>query len=194
MRARTLLLSGLIATPALATPTDAPPARGRWSVGLALRPELAAGGAGVGTQTSFRFRFTPAWSFDMVGRSLYSTGFEGEDDELYLALGAGVGFEGGAALDAWSPRAALRFTHVHHAPLESWGDTPFSNVAGDSSGGVRHRSGAEAAVGLVAPSITDLWGQALRWELELSGGVLPSSSHFAWTTALVVGLSLDSVQ
>ena len=120
--------------------------------------------------------------------------FEGEDDELYLALGAGVGFEGGAALDAWSPRAALRFTHVHHAPLESWGDTPFSNVAGDSSGGVRHRSGAEAAVGLVAPSITDLWGQALRWELELSGGVLPSSSHFAWTTALVVGLSLDSVQ
>ncbi|MEZ4471201.1 MAG: hypothetical protein R3F60_10450 [bacterium] len=189
MRVAILLLAVAGAQAALAAPT-----RGPWTVGLALRPELAAEGAGLGTQASFRYRFTPTFSLDSVGRSTLSWGRAGGEDELYAALGVGVGFELGDDLEAWSPRAALRLTHIHHATLESWGDTPYANAAGDSSGGVRHRSGFEGAVGLVAPTLTPLWGQALRWELELSAGLLPSSEHFAWMTALVIGLSLDATR
>jgi len=169
--------------------------RGPWTLAYGLRPELSAQGGGLGTQAAYRYRFAYGLAFDAVGRGGISRArVDAGADQFYLALGAGLGWESAAGLTDWSPRAALRFTHVHHATLESWKGTPGANLAGDSDGGVLHRSGAELALGLVAPELTDLWGQSLRWELELTGGILPSSEHFAWTTALVASFALDRVQ
>jgi hypothetical protein len=170
------------------------PKRGKWSAGLGIRPELAAGGSGLGFQSMFRYRFAPNWSLDTAGRSVHSVAQDaGDPDQFYLALIIGLGWLEDVPPTEWTLRTSARFTHVHHATVDSWKDTPFANLAGDSDGGVEHRSGAELAVGAVAPMLTDLWGEGLRWEIELQGGVLPSSSHFEWTAGLTVGLLIDSI-
>ena len=168
--------------------------RGRWSAGLGLRTELAAGGIGPGFQTMFRYRFARHFAFDALGRSTLSWASEaGDPDQLYLALGAGVAWIQNLTPSEWDFRTSLRLTHVHHAPTDSWLDTPGSNVAGDSTGGVQHRSGAEWAVGVLAPRLSRLWGHSLRWEIEAQLSTLPSSDHFVWASGLTVGLLIDSM-
>lgn len=171
------------------------PYRGKWAAGLALRPEVAARGEGLGFQSIFRYRFSDRFALDTVGRSTLSWAREpGEADQLYLALGAGIAWYEREMVHRWSWRAAARLTHVHHASLESWAGTPGLNIAGDSGGGVAHRSGGELAVGVTAPSLTRLWGESLRWEVELQAGALPSSDHFAWTGGLALALIIDAVE
>lgn len=172
-----------------------PPRRGNWSAGLGVRPELSGGGLGLGFQTMYRYRFTPNIALDTLGRSTLSWAHDdGDPNELYLAIGAGVAWLEAADVYQWTWRTSARFTHVHHAATDSWLDTPGSNVAGDSSGGVRHRSGAEWAVGVLAPKFGDVWGQHLRWEIEAQLSTLPSSDHFVWATGLTFGFVIDSVE
>ena len=167
--------------------------RGQWSTGLGLRTELAAGGIGPGFQTMFRYRFARHFAFDALGRSTLSWASAPSDpNQFYLALGAGVAWIQGLTAVEWDWRTSLRFTHIHHATTDSWLDTPGSNAAGDASGGVQHRSGAEWAVGVVAPKLTKLWGHNLRWEIEAQLSTLPSSDHFVWATGLTLGLLIDS--
>lgn len=172
-----------------------PPRPGSWSTGVGLRPALSAGGTGVGFQTMYRYRFTPNVALDTLGRSNLSwANAAGDADQFYLALGAGVAWQQAESVYQWAWRTSARFTHVHHASTDSWLDTPGANVAGDSSGGVAHRSGAEWAVGVIAPKMTDLWGQHLRWEIEAQVNTLPSSDHFVWAAGLTIGLVIDSVE
>ncbi|MCA9539807.1 MAG: hypothetical protein KC620_13010, partial [Myxococcales bacterium] len=140
--------------------------QGPWSLGLALRPERVAEATGMGGQVHFRYRPLAALTIDGLTRSLVAFGDGDTDDHLAISLGAGAAWTPVADLDAWAPRLGARFTHVHHATLASWEDTPFANLAGDSSGGVRHRSGVEAAVGLMAPRWFDLGDMAGRLDLE----------------------------
>lgn len=187
-----ILGSALVAGLFLSPPA---PSRGNWAAGIALRPEIASKGDGLGFQSIFRWRFARNFGLDTVGRSTLSTARDpGIPDQFYLALGAGVAWFEREYVNQWSWRAAARLTHVHHAPRESWEDTPGLNLAGDSGGGVQHRSGAELAVGVTAPSLTRLWGESLRWEVELQAGALPSSTHFEWTGGLALALIIDAVE
>lgn len=186
-----------LAEPGVAAPSATPSVteRGSWSAGLGIRPEHASGGTGFGFQSAFRYRFTPTIALDTVGRSVWSPARDaGDDDQFYLALAAGLAWVEADAPSRWATRVSGRLTHVHHATVDSWRDTPGSNLAGDSDGGVEHRSGFELAVGAIAPGFTGLWGQNLRWEIELQAGYLPSSEPFKWTAGLTLGLLIDSVK
>lgn len=185
-------LIAALAAPALAEPT--PALRDTWAIGFALRPEIAPGGRGIGTHLTLRYRLLDWLDLDLAGRGLLATAWDDtDDDELYVALVAGLAYAPIADVDRYAPRAGLRFIHVHHATTQSWSDTPIANIAGDSDGGVRHRSGLEVALGLQGPRLFDLWDSAGRLDFELSGSMLPSSDYFQYTVALAIGLVLDGV-
>lgn len=172
----------------------APALRDTWAIGFSLRPEFAPGGRGIGTHLALRYRLLDWLDLDLAGRGLLATAWDDtDDDELYVALVAGLAYAPLADVDRYAPRAALRFIHVHHATTQSWRDTPIANIAGDSDGGVRHRSGLEVALGLQGPRLFDLWDSAGRLDFELSGSMLPSSDFFRYTVALAIGLTLDGV-
>ncbi|RMG19327.1 MAG: hypothetical protein D6729_05590 [Deltaproteobacteria bacterium] len=161
-----LLLGGCAAAdPALRRP-------GPLSFTSQAAPTLQMAGGGATGQLTVRYRFHPSFFVDGVGRSgiVVPKGFA-PDDTFFLALAAGVGWR--VDLGQWIPRVALRFTHIHHATFESWHRTPWASLAGDSSGTVQHRSGAELAVGLRSATLNRLGNWGLFVDLEASAGVLP---------------------
>ncbi len=184
----TLALALTLTTPALAAP------RGDWALGAALGAEGSAAVAGARTQASGRWRFADAWSVDLAGRSA-SLGAQDPavDDQIYLALLAGVAWTPLTDADDGAPRVALRFAHVHHAPTESWEATPFANLAGDSSGGVVHRSGAELAVGYTTGAGWRLGDWAMNLDFEATFAALPGSDALGVSGALNVGVVFESL-
>ena len=174
------------AQPAAPAAPAAPADSASFTLGAQLRGDLAAGGGGGGGQLVFGWRLGERLALDAVGRAGYLRAPAHLDDLLALSLALGPAWERALA-PGWRGRATLRLTHVHHASVASWGATPGGNLAGDSSGGVRHRSGLEAALGLVGG---DLGGPRHRfeWSVELSAGWLPSSAELRYTGALAAGL------
>jgi hypothetical protein len=149
-----------------------------------------SGGIGSVSQLTGRYRFARHWYMDIVGRS--GTVFAGSAsaDQFYFAMGVGPGFSTGEELDGWEFRASPRVTHVHHASFDSWGETPWSNLAGDSNGGVRHRSGAELAVGVSGPQFGRIGDLRFLWSADVMAGVLPSSEEMKFGAGALLGLSL----
>lgn len=123
-----------------------------------------------------RFRLTEQWFVDVVGTSgAVLDNFDG-GDQFFLGLAAGPGFSTGEKPAGWELRISPRLTHIHHASFRSWGDTPAANLAGDSNGGLQHRTGAQLAVGLAGPDINlMIWDLAVLWDVEILADVLPNS-------------------
>jgi hypothetical protein len=151
-----------------------------------------AGGAGPLGQLTARFRFADHWYIDAVGKS--GAVFDGlsSDDQLFLGLAVGPGWSSGEDRLGWELRVSPRLTHIHHASFASWSDTPGSNLAGDSNGGVSHRSGAELAVGVSGPELFRLGDSGVLWSVDVLGNYLPSSEPMEFGAGVVFGLSLTS--
>lgn len=191
MRALWIYLTVMCSTLILA-PSFASGAPSNWRLSGGVRAEAAAEGGLGGGQLGARWRFAESWGLDLVGRTGYLSAYNAEDgdDHAYLGLLAGVSWlmaEG----DHWSPALGLRFAHIHHAPLGSWRHTPGANLAGDSNGGVRHRSGAELALSVAGPTLYQSPGWRVRWHLEATGGALPASEMMAWMAGLTIGLTVE---
>ncbi len=149
-----------------------------------MRGETAAGGSGAATELGVAWRAFERVDVDVWGRTGYLLGADG-GDTAYLALLAGPTWR--LPLNAGTALLSLRFAHIHHAPAGSWVDHPVGNLFGDSSGEVKHRSGAELAAGwLGGPVFAD--DPALRWRASVTAGALPSSDALAWTAGLTVGV------
>ncbi len=152
--------------------------------------QMQSGGASPLGQVTGRYRFAEHWYVDVIGKSGAVLSDLSADDQLFLGLGAGPGFSTGEDLDGWELRVSPRLTHIHHATFGSWGDTPFANLAGDSNGGVSHRSGAELAVGVNGPQFGQ-WGDlSFLWSADAIANYLPSSEAMRFGVGAVLGLSV----
>ena len=149
----------------------------------------SGGVASVGQLTA-RYRFTPRLYLDIVGKSGQLFARSSYDNQLYLALGAGAGISTGEAPNGWEFRFSPRVTHVHHASTDSWRETPLSNLAGDSDGGVQHRSGVELAAGVTGPQFGSFRSRRFLWSADLLVDFLPSSDEMEFGVGAVVGISL----
>ncbi|MFN3201074.1 MAG: hypothetical protein ACE366_21920 [Bradymonadia bacterium] len=175
----------------LLLPVTAVAERSPWSFSAGPRLEAAAEHGLGGSQAGARWRFSESFALDLVGRQGYLSSYEeGLGDHAYVALLAGITWQGADAGDGWTPNVSARLAHIHHATAESWAETPGANIAGDSNGGVEHRSGAELAVGLLGPRLYSGEGWHLRWSVELSGTTLPSSEVMGWSMGLTGGVAL----
>ncbi len=187
-----LASSTALLTAALAL-TPAPASANEMTISLGLGGQLSAGGAGGTGSSGFRYRFTDRFGVQVAGQvgHLTATGASGEDDQLFLGLAVGPMLSTGTAPHGWEGLAFLHLTHVHTASVASWERTPGANLAGDSSGGVHHRSGLELGLGVIGPALADHGeGTHVVWEADLIGAVLPSSEPLAWTMALRLSLAL----
>lgn len=152
--------------------------------------QMQSGGASPLGQITGRYRFAEHWYVDVIGKSGAVLTDLSADDQLYLGLGVGPGLSTGEDLDGWELRVSPRFTHIHHATFGSWGDTPFANLAGDSNGGVSHRSGAELAVGVNGPQLGQLGDLRFLWSADAIANYLPSSEPMRFGLGAVLGLSV----
>jgi hypothetical protein len=152
--------------------------------------QMQSGVASPLGQLTGRYRFADHWYVDVMGKSGAVLADLSGDDQLFLGLGVGPGFSTGEDLDGWEFRVSPRFTHIHHASFKSWGNTPGSNLAGDSNGGVSHRSGAELAVGVNGPQFGQLGDLRFLWNVDALANYLPSSVAMRFGVGAVVGLSL----
>lgn len=165
--------------------------RGGWAVDPSVRGQVVAGASGPAGQLAVRYHVLDDFAVEALGRSGYA--FADADDVLFVGLLAGFAYAPAADAADWAPRVGARLAHIHHATVESWGDQPFANLAGDSSSTVQHRSGLEIAVGASAPRWLPVGAWATGLDLELTGGWLPSSDVMEWNVSLGVGLSFFSL-
>lgn len=143
-------------------------------------------------QLTVRYRFLANWYVDVVGMTggVHSQfGYSGSDQQ-YSALALGPGYSTGEDREGWEFRVSPRFSHVHHATFESWGDHFWANLTADSDGAVRHRSGAELAIGLTGPRFGQFLGGRFIWTADVVGNFLPSSDEMTYGLGVVLGLSL----
>ena len=158
-----------------------------YDLAVAVHAEGASQVAGGRGQLAGRFSLWGPISAEVIGRSGTAYGHLARaPDQIYLALLGGLAWTPAGA--GFRPKLSLRAAHVHHATQASWGETPGANLAGDSSGGVVHRTGFEAGAALLTPR----WWRLGDWrgglEVELTGGALPSSEAFGWTVGLGLGV------
>lgn len=156
-------------------------------------------GAGVHTYSSgsgptgqLTLRYSPFEHLvvDVTGRSgAVLNHFDGRDTYFGTLL-LGAGLSSGMSRQGWQVRLVPRLMHVHHATGASWLDTPGANVAGDSSGGVLHRSGAELGLGVTSPPFGSLGQYSLIWDAEINAGVLPASLEMRRSLGVLFGVSL----
>jgi hypothetical protein len=180
-------LAALLGTPAIAAADeDAAPLRLFVESGF----QMQSGGASPLGQLTGRYRFAEQWHVAIIGKSGAVLSELSGGDQLFVGLGVGPGFSTGEDLDGWELRVSPRFTHIHHATFRSWGDTPISNVAGDSDGGVSHRSGAELALGVNGPQFGRLGDLRFLWSVDALASYLPSSAPMRFGVGAVFGLSL----
>jgi hypothetical protein len=137
-----------------------------------------------------RYRFHQRWFVDIVGSTGAVLNNLDGGDQFFVSLAAGPGFSTGENPAGWELRISPRFTHVHHATFSSWADTPGSNIAGDSNGGVHHRTGAQLALGVAGPDLNIFQTLAICWGTEVLADYLPNSSEMAMGAGLMVNFSL----
>lgn len=160
-------------------------------------PMMAAQGNGVLGDLALRYPLGHRWGVQIAGRSGW---LQAQTPCLGAAPNQNCASQGQLALlvgPTWTTalgertlHASVLLAHVHHTATANWQASPVANAAGDSSGDVQHRSGAEFQIGLSsAPwSVSDRWALAL--ELELNAGILPSSQVFAWSGGAQLGLAV----
>ena len=141
-------------------------------------------------QIAARYDITDHVFVDAAGRTGAALRTFPDQDQLYVALLSGVGLSTGHWLDAWKLHVSARFAHIHHASVESWGETPGANIGGTSSGGVEHRSGAEFGLGTQGPAlyVAD-GGFTVGWNAELLAQWLPASPELSWGLGGMLGLN-----
>ena len=191
-----LAIAGLLLNAGTATAaSDVDAAIGKARTDIALGAFLAPGGFDLRGEARWRYRLHPLVDLAVAGRagmlrSTASTGSSNDLDQLVLSLGIGPVLHTQPARDAWEFAAGLLVAHVHHARLSSWQRTPLANLAGDSSGSVRHRSGLEAFAAATAPPIAQLGSYVLLAGAEVGASWLPSSADLrtAWGARLTLGV------
>jgi hypothetical protein len=151
---------------------------------------IHSGGSGPTTQLTLRYQLLEYLVMDATGRSGTVLINRDGQDPYFAALLIGAGVSTGRLLHNWELRLTPRFMHVHHAPGQSWLDTPGANLSGDSSGSVVHRSGAELAMGVTFPATGAIGPYRLLWSAELNAGLLPSSEEMARSIGFLIALSL----
>jgi hypothetical protein len=184
-------------------PTAAQAEVGRGRLDSSLAAFAAAGGVDYRGEVRLRWRLLDHLDVAVAGRAgllrvalddRFGPGTAGashaEADQFVLALGVGPMWSSGARVDGWELYGGVLLAHVHHARLPSWQRTPLANLAGDSAGSVRHRSGIEALFGFSPAPLTRLGDYALLAGAELGAGVLPSSQELSWSAGLRLTLGL----
>ncbi len=81
-------------------------------------------------------------------------------------------------------------THIHHTTVEEWLNHPLLNIAGDSTGTVKHRTGLELQVGLTIPDLHRFTAWSLDLEFDALLGTLPTSDVLAWAAGGRIALAL----
>lgn len=178
-----------------AVATDADDGIGRARVDISLAPFVAKGGVDVRGESRFRYRIRPLIDLVAQGRAgmlrADSDAKERDDlDQLTLSLAAGAVVHTRPARDRWEFAGGLLLAHVHHATLASWKRTPGANLAGDSTGSVRHRSGLEVFVAATARPIAQLGDYALLLGGDACFTWLPTSPALQTSAGIRITLGL----
>lgn len=70
------------------------------------------------------------------------------------------------------------------------GNSPCSNITGDSHGGVHHRTGVQLALGVAGPDRNIFPRLALCWGVEVLADYLPNSPEMGVGAGLMFNFSL----
>ncbi len=144
-------------------------------------------------QLTSRIRFHDHWFGDLVvmtGGVHQQFSSPSMQDHGYGAVALGPGLSSGETPDGWEFRASPRFTHVHHTTYENWRNNFWANMVADSDGDVRHRSGAELALGVTGPRFGELWDRQFVINTDAVVSWLPTSDIMTWGAGLMVGMTL----
>ncbi len=195
----TACMTAAASAPAAAAPVEAAQASdegiGKVRVDVAFAPFVAKGGVDLRGESRFRYRIHPLLDLAVQGRAgMLRADSDAKDrdtlDQPTLSLAAGAVVHTRPARDTWEFAGSLLLAHVHHATLASWKRTPAANLAGDSAGSVRHRSGLEVFAAATAPAIAQLGDYGLLLGADACFTWLPTSPALQTSAGVRITLGL----
>lgn len=180
-----LLLLSCVALPAFAHPA---------AVVASSGVQAVSSGAGASGDLALRWCFGTWWGVALTGRAggVMSTHAGDPSHANHLLLGLLIGPVAVFPVGANTGHVALQIQHIHHASSGDWADHPLANLAGDSSGSVRHRSGVELSGGVSWPTSVTAGTWHLVLETDIAASLLPSSDRMAWAAGVRFGVGLAS--
>ena len=158
------------------------------SIQIQLRLDGTSHNRGFGSQFVYRWKPKSQLGIDFIGGVGYlrqSPNWLSDMASIYLSIGPSWHKNISHNFSIYS---GIRFLHLHHATLESWRNTPFANLTGDSAGGVLHRSGFGMAIGCSQKEVVKTWGANFSWENEVSMHMVPSSTAYFFFASFATGL------
>jgi hypothetical protein len=117
----------------------------------------------------------PRWALEIVGQAGYAPSVR-DVDALWIRIAVGLRWED--RLRPVRPWIAGRLVHLHLAPSATWREHPGASIAGDSSHGLEHRSGAAIAAGVGFDRA--LLGIPLRWSFGVEASFIPIGNGPRW--------------
>jgi hypothetical protein len=143
-----------------------------------------AGGPAPSATGSLRLALPMARFFavEVSGSSGYAIG-RGTSDDFWLRLALGLRVED--AHRALRPYGVFRLVHIHFAPVSTWEAHPGDSIAGSSTEGLQHRSGAALGAGVswAVPRTED----HLRAMAEIEVSWIPIGDPPSWFATAEAG-------